>query len=458
MGLLGYALSSPGELLLAATAQEASAPVPALATPKAKVGLVFSHISPDTPTWPYKGYDYEARKKELEAKLRKACGNTDFAAGTAMNAEQARELLKQMGEVDGFVSYPVGIWTGVLDVVTHSGKPVVLVDDLYAGSGEFIGVYAGAVRENLPVVGVSSSDFQDVAKAVRLFEAVKGIQNARILDVADNEIKEASPIKDATGIDVQQISFADLDTYYQKADEKEAARWADQWIRGARKVVEPTREEMIKSGKMHLAISALMKERTAEAVTIDCLTGFYGGKLNAYPCLSFHQLNNYGLVGACEADLNSTVTMIMIRHLASRPGFISDPVFDLPKNQIIYAHCVAPNKVYGPKGVSNPYILRSHAEDGKGAVVQSLMPVGQVVTTVEANVREKALVVHTGKTVANIDEPKACRTKLATQANVDKILSNWRWGWHRVTFYGDWRKDVKNLATLMRFKVYEEDV
>ena len=37
-------------------------------------------------------------------------------------------------------------------------------------------------------------------------------------------------------------------------------------------------------------------------------------------------------------------------------------------------------------------------------------------------------------------------------------LHNWRWGWHRVTFYGDYRKDVKNLATLMGFQVYEEDV
>jgi hypothetical protein len=150
--------------------------------------------------------------------------------------------------------------------------------------------------------------------------------------------------------------------------------------------------------------------------------------------------------------------MIMMKHLVSRPGYISDPVFDTSKNQIIYAHCVAPNKVYGPQGASNPYILRSHAEDGKGAVVQSLMPLGQVVTTVEINAAEKGLLVHGGKTVANIDEPKACRTKLAVEANIGKILENWRWGWHRVTFYGEWRKDVKNLATLMRFKVYEEDV
>jgi len=30
-------------------------------------------------------------------------------------------------------------------------------------------------------------------------------------------------------------------------------------------------------------------------------------------------------------------------------------------------------------------------------------------------------------------------------------------GWHRVTFYGDWRRRVKDLATLLEMKIIEED-
>ena len=46
-------------------------PVPALGKPTAawkarpRVRLVFSHIPPGQPTWPYISYDYEARKREL---------------------------------------------------------------------------------------------------------------------------------------------------------------------------------------------------------------------------------------------------------------------------------------------------------------------------------------------------------------------------------------------------------
>jgi len=315
------------------------------------------------------------------------------------------------------------------------------------------------MKEKRPVVGVASSDFRDVTKAARLFEVIKRIQSAKIVDVMDRDISEhADEIKKTTGIEVLPVGLAVLNSYYEKADEKQAAKWADKWARHAKKVVEPTREDLIKSGKMHLANSTLITERGAEAIAIDCLGGFYSHKLVAYPCLSFTELNNGELVGACEADLNSTTAMIMMRHLTGMPGFISDPVFDLPKSQIIYSHCVAPTKAFGPQGKSNPYILRSHSEDRKGAVVQSLLPLGETVTSIQTNPEEKALVMHSGKTVANIDDEKACRTKLATEANVEKILETYRWGWHRVTFFGNWRKEVKDLATLMGLHVYEEDV
>ncbi len=94
------------------------------------------------------------------------------------------------------------------------------------------------------------------------------------------------------------------------------------------------------------------------------LYGASGEFLVAYPCLGYRQLNNDGLVGACEADLLLTTTMLALTYLVNRPGFISDPVLDTSTNRIIYAHCVAPNKVFGPQGPTNPFHIRSHAEDG----------------------------------------------------------------------------------------------
>ena len=218
-----------------------------------------------------------------------------------------------MSDVDGFVVYLVGPSVPVKAFV-ETGKPVVLADYLYSGTPTFIFTYKDCLKEGRPVVGVASSDFRDVAKAARLFEVIKRIQSAKIVDVMNHDISEhADQIKKATGVEVIPVGLAELKSYYEKADEKEAAKWADKWARGAKKVVEPTREDLIKSGKMHLANSTLIAERGAEAIGIDCLGGFYSGNLTAYPCLSFMEMNSGDLVGACEADMNSTTSMIMIR-------------------------------------------------------------------------------------------------------------------------------------------------
>jgi len=202
-----------------------------------------------------------------------------------------------------------------------------------------------------------------------------------------------------------------------------------------------------------------MNRHKAQAITINCLGGFYGGHMTAYPCLGFFQLNNDGLVGACEADMVSTFTMLIMAYLVKRPGYISDPVIDTANNQVIYAHCVAPNKVFGPDGPANPYHIRSHSEDRKGAAIRSMLPLGEMTTTVQFDPRKKQVILHQGKTVANIDEDKACRTKLAVElkGDMEKLFNHWdKWGWHRVTYYGDLERPVRHIAALLGYEVVEE--
>jgi hypothetical protein len=260
------------------------------------------------------------------------------------------------------------------------------------------------------------------------------------------------------GTKVVPISFEQLDAAYKKADPALAAKYAEQWTSRAA-VVKPPADEIRRSAAMYIGMRELMKQHHARAITINCLGGFYGGHMAAYPCLGFSQLNTDGYVGACEADMRSTLTMLAMSHLVGRSGFISDPVIDTSKNQIIYAHCVAMTKVDGPKGASNPYQILTHSEDRKGASVRSLLPLGRMTTTVQFDPIRKEILLHQGKSVANIDEDKACRTKLAVdvKGNIDKLMSFWdQWSWHRVTFFGDLKAPVQELAASLGYKLIEE--
>jgi hypothetical protein len=78
---------------------------------------------------------------------------------------------------------------------------------------------------------------------------------------------------------------------------------------------------------------------------------------------------------------------------------------------------------------------------------------------VEFSPVRKEVLVHQGKTVENVDEDKACRSKLAVEVkgDMDKLLGQWdQWGWHRVTFYGDAKEAVAETAKALKMKVVEE--
>ena len=434
---------------------------------KAKVKVVFTASEPGRPTWPYINYDFQKRAKEITEVLKEKLSEIEFSPSIVHSGEEAEDVIREKGEYDGYlVCMTGGMWTGVAEKVMERGKPVVLADDLYAGSGGFLKAYSKAKRRTLPVVGIASSNFQDVVDTVRFFSVIRRMKESRILVVANREgwgsgNERISKIKEIFGTEIINMDSKELNAYYQKTGAKEAENWKNKWVEEAIKVVEPSEEEILKSARMYLALKKVMEEKKIDAVTIDCLGLYYGGKLFAYPCLSLFQLNNEGSTGVCEADLDSTVTQLTMRYLTGRPGYVSDPVIDTSSNQIIYAHCVATNKVYGPEDLANPYLIRSHSEDRKGASVQSLMPLGDVVTTIKINIMEKALSIHQGKTVANVEDDKACRTKLAAEVDAENILVNWNakfnFGWHRVTFYGDFKKQVIDLAILLGLQVFDED-
>ena len=463
--LAGLAGSAAAARLIAFAEDPAAATTTPKAGDKTRIRLVFSHHREDAQGkqseagWPYLGYDCAGKRKELLTKLQRSCPGIEFLPAVAYSPDDAKKILEADKEVDGYLAYMIGGWADAGPTIAAAGRPVIYAGDLYGASGEYLVAVAAARRQNLRAVGVSSSRFEDVVDALRCFETMKRLRTARILMVGARAGDVAKAIEEVFGTKVIPIDFPEINAAYKEADRAKAREIAQKWIGEARKVVEPAPGEIEKSAAMYLGMRSLLEKHQAQAITVNCLGGFYGGSMEAYPCLGFFQINSDGGVGACEADLQSTVSMLLMSHLVRRPGYISDPVIDTATNQIIYVHCVAPNKVLGPAGPANPYLIRTHAEDQKGAAIQSLMPLGEVVTTIQTAPTRREIVIHQGKTVANVDDPRSCRSKLAAEVmgDVQKLLGEWdRWGWHRVTFYGDHKLAVSQFSTLMGFKLTEE--
>ena len=472
---------------------------------KVRVRIIYSlHAEKQPgPDWPNKGFDFVPVMARIGGELAKRCPGFEFVSSMAKGPEEAKKILEEdkSAAIDGYLVYQMNCWNRVVQTIAASGKPVLYADFQFAGSGGFLVYTAGFLRAKAPNVGfVASSNIDDLVEAVKCFalvkkggsvadflaatakartertpkpgdltakpdalktisteECLKRMKASKILAVRSQESGPADPVMD---IPMEKVSFAEVNEAWKAADKDQARQVADRWQKSAASVVDVSRETLETSAAMYLGMKAVLAKHGANAITINCLGGFYGGHIHAYPCLGFHELNNEGLVGGCECDVRSTSTMVTMTALTQgRTGFISDPVIDTAKRQIIYAHCVAPNRMFGPQGETNPFHILTHSEDRQGASVRSVLPVGYMTTTIEMRPDRKEILFHQGKAVANDPDDRACRTKLCAEpvGDIEKLFAEWdQWGWHRVTVYGDLKPQVQALADAMGYKIVAE--
>ncbi|MBN1464756.1 hypothetical protein JXA02_03270 [candidate division KSB1 bacterium] len=452
-----------------------------------------------SPDWPNIGFDFKPEIQRINDTLRHECPEFTFTPLMASGPEEAERILMldKDDDIDGYIVFQMNCWNRVVQTFATSGKPVLYADFQYGGSGGFLVYNATFIRSRTPNVGfVASSKMDDLVTAVKCFAKIHSadefaalttqmrmkntrkaghqkvkadelmmlapqdclarMRASKILAVRDQNAGPAEPI---FNIPMEYVAFAEVNAAWEKADREEACVVAERWRKSAADVIDVPFETLETSAAFYLGMKEVLKKHSADAITINCLGGFYGGHIHAYPCLGFHELNNEGLVGACECDTRSTATMLAFSHLTKgRPGYISDPVIDTAKRQIIYAHCVAPSKVFGSEGPSNPFVIMTHSEDRQGASVRSLLPTGYMTTTLEILPDQQEILLHQGIAVDNDADDRACRTKLCVEplGDIEKLFTLWdRWGWHRVTFYGDLREPVHALADHIGWRVVE---
>jgi hypothetical protein len=67
------------------------------------------------------------------------------------------------------------------------------------------------------------------------------------------------------------------------------------------------------------------------------------------------------------------------------------------------------------------------------------------------------MLISTATITGNPESDRGCRTKISTQvADAHKLLEGYQGGLHRVIFYGNRIRAIRDLAGLMQFKVVEE--
>jgi hypothetical protein len=448
------ALAGLAERLYAVSAQ------PALG-PKSKVRIGKLYLGREHPGWPTSTVDLGADMQRFEAKLATlspGLADVDFVNGGLIgNDQQLAAAKEKFKDVDGILVIHLTMGIGAqLQSLMELGKPIVLFSLPY--SGHEWHTIASWQRQGKLIEVFPSSRYEDVLVAIRPFRTIHRLKEARILHVSNGPADPAycQAIKEKFGTEIVSLQLPDLQKAYDAADRGEAMADMKRWIKEAKKIVEPTKDDILKSSVMYIAMRDLLAQHGAVLVTMNCLGMGLMDRGMGYPCLGFVRFNNMGLGGICEADLKSSMTHLIFTHLVGLPGFVTDPVFDLSNNAIIHAHCVAATHMLGPDSPGSPYHIRSHLEDGRGASLMVKLPTGRKVSMARLLGTDKML-FSTGDAVDSPFVERGCRTKLTVKVNnIDQFLENWSSGLHRVIFYGDHTQDVKRYCRFAQIHLVRE--
>lgn len=433
---------------------------PGCRTSRVKVGRVYLGI-PEA-HYPNPNLDL---KKEVSfyqskfAEMRKGLSDVEFVVDELVTSvEQLRPLTERLKEADGILVIHLSLWImPMLREILALGRPTVVFSIPYSGHEWYDLSFIRRQDLGKKMECMLSTAYSQLALAIRPFRAIHHLREAKILNLTTESFDGyAEAMKSKFGTTIKKVGLDQTMDAYRAVSDAEATAEAERWIRGADEVVEPSRDEIVKSCRLALAFERLLGEENATVMTVDCY-GSMWGKTPAYPCIGFTRLNDMGLGGICQSDLPCAMIHILFQGLAGRPGFVNNPTFDFSTNTATLIHCLGTTKMDGPEGPAAPYKLRDIMERREGAVPQVKMRVGQKVTQVILD-GTSLLKYFTGEIIDTPETDRGCRTKITVKIDGDaeKLWRNWGSGIHRVTCYGDIRKELEYFCRFKEMEIVDE--
>jgi len=333
----------------------------------------------------------------------------------------------------------------------------------------------------------------DLAGKVQLFSALRKMKHTKIMDVQVrgfgaqphehwwrlNQEVYLQTLKDVFGTQVSIVDYRDLFNEYGRVEENQAKEIAGRWLAGqrptqsiknARNVGGVTEEEVTKAARVYLAAEKLMKEEACNAITLDATTWAQcetfahsiGEDYLVSASLPLTEFRLHDIPACCQSDMEGLVTQALGEYITGAPGLHGDFTID-PFNDVAQVcHCNAPINPHGDD-YRAPYTIGGEPRRRPQAYVD--LPQEGPVTVIKINVLERRISVWTGELVSGESVYKdffesCCCTKLIARTNARAIYENYDYrvfGNHSSAFYGEFRDQIKRVASWVGFEVIQED-
>jgi L-fucose isomerase-like protein len=402
----------------------------------------------------------------MDEKLKQLRKNLNVAVEilkhVTVNEEEDVEILKEhLAKADAILLYKphLGLGNCIINISRYN-FPVIFFNEEGMVNNPLDALEYIYPREKTWV----AVDYQDLNNYFRVLSAKKKLEQTKILILnADFPHWEKflcrisggrEAIKEKLGIALEYVKSEDVIERWKNVKAEDVKTLTENWMKNAKKIVEPEEKDLTVVAKLYIVMKNLLKEKDAQAITMA-----YGESPLPVPCFAYTNLRDEGVPSACEADIVSLLSMVILNYIANKPCFMGNTFVDMTDETLIISHCVCPRKMEGYDTKPAPYTLRRyHKEKFTGSLTAFVkMEVGEEVTICRLSGDLKTMLLAKGNIVdcVDMDSDEYCRVKVKVQIKNPKEFIYKTSGNHHVMVYGDYRSQLKMLNDILGITTIE---
>jgi L-fucose isomerase-like protein len=238
------------------------------------------------------------------------------------------------------------------------------------------------------------------------------------------------------GIETVDIDLQRLIEGIKAIPQTGATQVAQDMVKRAKAVREPSDADMLEAAKAYLAIKRICQEERLDALTIRCFDIVKA--CGTTSCLALALLNDEGIVAGCEGDMQTLLTMWLAKRLCGEVAFMANPS-QLTDNSAMLAHCTI------PLTMCDETIVRSHFESGIGVAIQGLLPLTDYTLFKWGGPKLDRYFVTEAKTIETPYSNHFCRTQITLNVNLKPYLLQHSIGNHHVIIRGRHADKIKRF-------------
>jgi len=299
-------------------------------------------------------------------------------------------------------------------------------------------------------LAVTEGELCDLLCALR---ACEDIRSRKLILIGDTEPWVISNARDKQayarklGVEIEQVTPAEVMERYARITAEES-RWLRNYYEdNATAMCGPSGSDLSDACRFGVALIKTLEAHEAAGGAIACFHLIAQTGTNA--CLGVGYINDCtDRFLACEGDLDSAVTMLLMKRLTQKGIWMANPCLDA-SGKVNFSHCTSPCHAGGE---TCAYTLKKHHETGVGVSLDVELPGEGDVTLCRVGNECESMTIHTGCPAAGAKMP-VCHTQMWVKLDDYGHYLDTALGCHQVIAFENMERKLRMAAQILGLNV-----